>query len=336
MEKIIKIGVAGFGYWGPNWVRNLYKFDNLEICIIDIDEKRLKTAKKLFPSSKLFNNIDDALNYIDALIIALPTFLHYEIAKKALLNNKHVLVEKPFVINSNQAIELIEIAEKKKLILMVNHIFVYTGSVEKIKELIMNDEIGDLYYFDSIRINLGLFQSDVNVLWDLAVHDISILLYIYEKEPSSLVAVGSSHNPMGIEDIAYLTLYYDNNFIAHITSSWISPVKVRLTLIGGSKKMIVYNDVEPTEKIKIYNTGYSSKLINDEQRYKLLVDYRTGDILIPKIDTTEALEKVAKDFINSILFNSKPRVSAYDGLKVVKILEKANESMKNKGKEIKL
>ncbi len=332
---MLKIGVAGFGYWGPNWVRNLYKLEGCEVYINDVRKERLSKASKLYPSSKLFERYDDMLKEIDAVVLAVPTSLHYEFARKALLMGKHVLVEKPFVLNSEQAKELIELAERKKLVLMVNHVFVYTGAVEKIKEIVSSGEIGNLHYFDSTRINLGLFQNDVNVLWDLAVHDLSILLYIYENMPVGLSAVGLSHNPLNLENIAYLTLFYDEPFIAHISCSWISPVKVRFTIVGGSKKMIVYNDVEPTEKVKVYDSSYELRL-SDEEKYKLLVDYRRGDIYIPKIDSTEALEKVARDFVNAILGRGKPRVSAYDGLKVVHILELANKSMSMKGKEVKI
>ena len=269
---------------------------------------------------------------LDAIVIATPVFTHFEIAKKALEQGKHVLIEKPMTSTSDQASRLIELAEQKQRVLMVDHTFLYTGAVQKIKDIIDRGEIGAVNYFDSSRINLGLFQPDINVLWDLAPHDISILNFLYQENPYSVHATGTCHTGNGIENIAYLTINYQSGFIAHFNCSWSSPVKIRLMLIGGDKKMIVFNDLEPTEKIKVYDTGY--KHTTDEEKYSIRVDYRSGDIHIPKINMREALSSMAGDFINAISNNTTPISDFRSGLSVIKILEASNESIKNKGKEV--
>jgi predicted dehydrogenase len=334
---MIKIGLIGYGYWGPNLVRNFAQTPNCKIVkIADANIERLGVVKKLYPEIELTTNSQDLIrcNEIDAIIIATPVFTHYNIAKSALQNNKHVLIEKPMTSDVESSIELINIAKSKNLTLMIDHTFLYTDSVNKIKQIINEGELGDLKYFDSTRINLGLFQPDVNVLWDLAPHDISILLFLKNEFPISVNATGISHTGNDIENIAYLTINYQSNFIAHINCSWTSPTKVRSTLIGGSKKMIMYNDLEPSEKIRIYDTSYQFK--NSEDKNRILVDYRIGDISLPKISNTEALLGVANDFIESISNNKDPISNSEIGLSVVKILEAAQKSIKSKGKEIKL
>ena len=334
---MIRIGVIGYGYWGPNLVRNFAATKNCKIDLIcDFNITRLEVINKLYPEIEATNDINKILfnPNIDAIIIATPVFTHYNIAKSALQNNKHVLIEKPMTSDVESSIELINIAKSKNLTLMIDHTFLYTNSVNKIKQIINEGELGDLKYFDSTRINLGLFQPDVNVLWDLAPHDISILLYLKNEFPISVNATGISHTGNDIENIAYLTINYQSNFIAHINCSWTSPTKVRSTLIGGSKKMIMYNDLEPSEKIRIYDTSYQFK--NSEDKNRILVDYRIGDISLPKISNTEALLGVANDFIESISNNKVPISNSEIGLSVVKILEAAQKSIKSKGKEIKL
>ena len=269
---------------------------------------------------------------VDAVAIATPVFTHYQLAKEALENGKHVLLEKPMTSTSGEAEELIELAERKGLSLMVDHTFLYTGAVQKIKQLIEADTIGKIKYLDSTRINLGLFQPDVNVLWDLAPHDISILTHLVQEKPYSLNATGSSHTSNGIENIAFLTVNFASGFIAHFNCSWTSPVKIRLMLIGGDRKMIVFNDLEPTEKIKVYDSGYNIK--TDEEKRKLLVDYRTGDIFIPKTPSTEALGLMTEAFAQSILNGTRPVADFNSGLSVIKLLEASNESIKNKGREV--
>ena len=331
----MNIGIIGFGYWGTNLVRNFA--DLRGVClktVVDSRAERSDALTKLCPSAKFSTSSDDILNSpeIDAVVIATPVYTHYELAMKALQNNKHVLVEKPMVSSTAQARELIELSEKMNRVLMVDHTFLYTGAVQKMKSLIDDGDIGNIKYFDSTRINLGLFQPDINVLWDLAPHDISILNYLVKEKPYSVQATGISHTNNDIENIAYLNVNYNSGFIAHFSCSWTSPVKIRMMLIGGDKKMIVFNDVEPTEKIKVYDTRYEHKA--DEDKKKILVDYRTGDIYTPKIEIKEALSGVAFDFISSINNGHKP-VSDYDsGLEVIRILEASQESIKNKGREV--
>lgn len=333
----ITIGVIGYGYWGPNIVRNFFSLDNCKVkSVAEERAERLLVLARSFPSINGINNADAIINdsTIDAVVIATPVFTHFELAKKALVKGKHVLIEKPMTSTVAESEELISLAEQKGLTLMVDHTFLYTGAVQKMKELIDSGAVGIPRYFDSSRINLGLFQSDINVLWDLAAHDISILIYLIKEVPESVNATGISHTHNDVENIAYMTVNYNSDFIAHINSSWTSPVKVRQTLIGGDKKMILYNDIEPSEKVRVYDTGYNHT--TDEDKNKILVDYRIGDIYIPKLSSEEALTGVANDFIQSILQKKKPLSNAQLGLEVVKILEASQQSIKNKGREVKI
>ena len=332
---MLNVGIVGFGYWGKNLVRN---FNNLNTCnvkyVCEKDFKNAELCKKLYDKINVVDNYTTLLEdeSIDAIVIATPVDSHFTLCKQALNHNKHVLVEKPLTSSYKEAIELVSLAEKKNKLLMVDHTFLYTGAVMQIKELVDENIIGDIQYLDSTRINLGLFQHDVNVLWDLAPHDISICNYVLNKKLMSVQAVGISHTKNNIENIAYLTLKYENNIIAHFNCSWVSPVKIRQMLIGGTKKMVVYNDMEPTEKIKIYDSGYSFK--SKEDINEMLVDYRTGDIHVPKIKITEALTLMASDFIDSIVNKTVPISSAKLALEVVETLQLAEESIKNNGKEI--
>ncbi|MEO8209627.1 MAG: Gfo/Idh/MocA family oxidoreductase [bacterium] len=331
----MNIGIIGFGYWGTNLVRNFANLKDTNLkTVVDTRQEREGSLSKLCATAKFSTSANDIIDDhdIDAVIIATPVFTHYDLALKALQNDKHVLIEKPMVSSTEQAKTLIELANKKNKILMVDHTFLYTGAVQKMKSLIDSGVIGNIKYFDSTRINLGLFQPDVNVLWDLAPHDISILNYLVKEKPYSVQATGVSHTNNGIENIAYITVNYESGFIAHFSCSWTSPVKIRMMLIGGDKKMIVFNDIEPTEKIKIYDTGYDHK--TDEDKKRVLVDYRTGDIFTPKIDLKEALAGMAKDFISAITSGSIPVSDCYSGLEVIKILEASQVSIKNKGSEI--
>lgn len=333
----IKTGIIGYGYWGTNLVRNFFSTENCTlVAVADGRPERLAQLARSFPSVKGVTSGDDILNDpgIDAVVIATPVHTHYALARKALLNGKHVLIEKPMTASVKESEDLMTLAEQKGLTLMVDHTFLYTGAVQKMKELINTETIGKPQYFDSSRINLGLFQSDVNVLWDLAPHDISILTYLITELPYSVNATGISHTRNQVENIAYMTVNYNFDFIAHFNCSWLSPVKVRQTLIGGDKKMIVYNDLEPSEKIRVYDTGYTHK--TDEDKKMIMVDYRTGDIYIPKISTREALAGMAGDFIESIRHSRKPVAHAGLGLQVVKILEASQQSIKNGGKEVKI
>lgn len=331
----VNLGLIGYGYWGPNLVRNFHAVNNCNVkMVVDARQERLDLVTRNYPSVQCSTNADDILNNpdIDAVVIATPVFAHYTLAKRALENGKHVLVEKPMTASVAEAEELIALAESKGLLLMVDHTFLYTGAVRKIKDLITDGTIGRVQYIDSTRINLGLFQPDINVLWDLAPHDISILNFLVDERPISVNATGVTHTNNNIENIAYLTLNYADGFIAHFNCSWTSPVKIRMMMIGGDKKMVVYNDIEPTEKVKIYDTGYAHK--TDEDKKKILVDYRAGDVYVPKLNTVEALADMAKDFVTCIIEKKEPVSNNRIGLDVVKILEASNESIKNKGKEV--
>ncbi len=333
----MNLAIIGYGYWGPNLVRN---FANVNGCnlklVIDSREERLALVKKAYASVEVSTNVDDAFTRsdIDAVVIATPVFTHFVFAEKALKAGKHVLIEKPMTSSVEESEKLIALATSLNKILMVDHTFLYTGAVKKMKSMIDSGDIGKIKYFDSTRINLGLFQPDVNVLWDLAPHDISILDFLVNEKPVSINATGVSHTNNGIENIAYLTVNYQSDFIAHFNCSWTSPVKIRILLLGGDKKMIVFNDLEPSEKIRVYDTGYSHT--TDEEKKRVLVDYRAGDVFIPKVESMEALHGMASDFVNAVLNNSQPKSSMYSGLNVIKILEAAQKSIKQNGKEIKL
>jgi Predicted dehydrogenases and related proteins len=331
----IRIGLIGYGYWGTNLLRNFMRQKECTVTYVaDPRAGRLQIVNEMFPNIKTTQSADTLIesNEVDAVIIATPVFTHFQLAKKAIENGKHILIEKPITGSVKEAEFLMNEAFKKGLVLMVDHTYLYTSAVHKMKELIQDDVVGNLQYFDSSRINLGLFQPDINVLWDLAPHDISILNYLVDEKPMSVNATGISHTSNDIENIAYMTVNYQSDFIAHFNCSWTSPVKVRQTLIGGDKKMIVYNDLEVTEKVKIYDTGFNHQ--TDEEKEGILVDYRTGDIFIPKLSEQEALFSVAKDFVDSIVSNKSPLSSAQVGLEVVQILEAAQESIKNNGKEV--
>ena len=332
-----RIGIIGYGYWGINLLRNFMSTPHGIVTVVcDTREERRKAAQKAYPSVQTISDVDELMSRddVDAIVIATPVFLHYPLAKKALEAGKHVLVEKPLTASVAEAQELVHLAQAKQRILAVDHTFLFTGSVQKIKKMVEAGELGKIQYFDSTRINLGLFQPDVNVIWDLAPHDISILNYIVDEKPVSVTCVGQSHTQNRLENIAYLNVTYASDFIAHFSCSWVSPVKIRRILIGGDQKMCLYDDVEPTEKIKVYDTGFHVK--SEQEKHNLLIDYRVGDIYIPKIPQKEALSEMAADFIRAIQTNTKPLVDGQAGLEVVKILEAAQVSINQGGKEITL
>lgn len=333
----VNCAIIGYGYWGPNLVRNFSSTPNCKVhTVADLSQERLNAAAKAYPQLHTTTDIAAVIAdpAIDCVVIATPVFTHFDLAKKALLAGKHVLLEKPMTDTVAHASELIELALQKGKTLMVDHTFLYTPAVRKIKALIDSGEIGKFKYFDSTRINLGLIQQDVNVLWDLAPHDISILDYLEPATPFSVNATGVSHIHNGIENIAYLSVNYQHDFMAHFNCSWSSPVKIRMMLVGGDDKMVVFNDMEPTEKIKVYETAHSVRTPEEKQR--ILVDYRVGDVYIPKLQGGEALAGMAADFIQSILTGNEPVASYRSGLNTVKILEAAQASIKQQGKEIKL
>jgi predicted dehydrogenase len=333
----MKVAVIGAGYWGPNLIRNFLSQDEVEnVIACDRDENRLAKMQKTFHGIEISTDYEEVIKRGDVEIVAIatPVSLHYEIAKKSLLAGKHCWIEKPMTVNSAEAEELIALADEHNLKIFVDHTFIYTGAVRKMKEIITSGRLGELYYFDSVRVNLGLFQHDVNVIWDLAPHDLSIMDYLLESKPLAVSATGSCHVGNGLEDIAYLTVQFENNLIAHFHVNWLAPVKIRKTLIGGTKSMIVYDDTEASEKLKIYDKGI--EVTTREGVYDTLVQYRTGDMLSPKIEQTEALSLAAGHFIDCIKNDKKPLTDGTSGLNVVRILEASEVSIKNQGKLITL
>ncbi len=331
---MINVGIIGYGYWGPNIVRNFGATDSVKVlAVCDRSQEALNRARRSYPHLAVTNNCEDILNSgeIDAVAVITPVSTHYDLAKKALQNGKHVFVEKPFTLNADQAEELIELAEKKNLKIMVDHTFIFTGAVRKMKQLLDEKVLGDLYYYDSVRVNLGLFQSDVNVIWDLAPHDFAVMDYLIPEKPVGVAACGKAH-VNGLEDTAYITVHFTNNMIAHFNVNWLSPVKLRTTLIGGEKKMLVWNDLEADEKIKIYDKGV--EVSSRESTYKLMVSYRSGDMHAPRVEQIEALKMETEYFVSCIQNNERPVNDAVSGLRVVKLLEACNASLKSNGREI--
>ena len=333
---MINIGVIGYGYWGPNIVRNFSSLEGARVeAICDQNPDSLNRARKLYPQLSTTKDCCDILNAtnIDAVAIITPVSTHYELAQRALLDGKHVFVEKPFTATVTQAEELIELAARKNLTIMVDHTFIFTGAVRKIKRLIEEKTLGDLYYYDSVRVNLGLFQRDVNVIWDLAPHDFSVMDFLVEEKPSAVAACGKAH-VNGLEDTAYITVHFNNNMIAHFNVNWLSPVKIRTTLIGGEKRMLVWNDLEVDEKIRIYDKGV--EVTNREGAYNLRVSYRSGDMYAPRVDHIEALRHEAEYFVSCVASGERPENDGQAGLRVVKLLDACSQSMKRKGQQVNL
>ena len=333
---MISIGVIGYGYWGPNIVRN---FQSLDLGCVkqvsDLDPKVLAKAKKAYPSINVTTDCHEILRSpdLDAVAVITPVGTHYPLVKEALENGKHVFVEKPFTDSVPHAEEIVELAEKKNLKIMVDHTFLFTGAVKKTKELIDQDVLGTIYYYDSMRVNLGLFQTDVNVIWDLAPHDLSIMQYLIKSKPRAVVATGECH-VNGMEDVAYITVYFENNVIAHFNVNWLSPVKVRTTLIGGEKKMLVWNDLEPDEKIRVYDKGVNRTNGNGNGNnavHEMLVSYRMGDVWSPRIAQIEALKAETEYFVDCVEKDEKPFNDGVAGLEIVKMLAAANKSLSKKG-----
>ncbi len=332
----MKIGVVGLGYWGPNLVRNFLGTPGVDgVVCCDMLARRLENIKRLFPSVEVTSSYDDMLQRQDVAAVAIvtPVSTHYPLGLKALKAGKHVLVEKPMTARAAEAQELIQLAYDRGLTLMVDHTFVYTGAVRKMKELINKGDIGDVLYFDSVRVNLGLFQHDASVIWDLAPHDISIMDFLVDQKPVSVSAVGVRHFN-GFEDIAYLAVHFSGKLIAHFHVNWISPVKVRKILLGGTKLMVVYDDMEPSEKVRVYDRGVDVK--EEESVYKTLVQYRTGDMFAPHIDGTEALTRMTAEFVDSMRNGKRPTADGESGLNVVRILEAAELSMRSGGRRVDL
>jgi predicted dehydrogenase len=335
---MLRIGVIGYGYWGPNLVRNFHETPGAQVtCVADMNPQRLDLLRSRYPGVKTMKDEQElfASPDVDAVAIATPVSTHADLTIAALRAGKHVLVEKPMAETSAKCRIMIEEAKRAGRTLMVDHTFPFTGAVRKIKELIQAGELGEIYYYDSARVNLGLFQHDVSVIWDLAVHDLSIIDYILTDKPVAVSCTGISHVKGQTENIAYLTLFYAGNTIAHIHVNWLAPVKLRQTLIGGSKKMIVYDDLEPTEKIKVYDKGVSVET-NPDSILEMKVGYRTGDMWAPKLDGSEALRLLARHFLECIAEGKTPITSAESGCRVVRIMEAATESMAKHGEMVRL
>jgi predicted dehydrogenase len=338
---MIGVAVVGYGYWGPNLVRNFWSTPGVRlVSVCDLRKERLTGVVERFPAVEITDDYTSVLNdpRVDAVAIATPVFSHFDLALKALQAGKHVFVEKPMTATVAQAQKLVDEADARGLVLAVDHTFIHTGAVRKMRELI-DDGLGDVYYYDSVRVNLGLFQHDVNVIWDLAVHDLSIMDFILPARPVAVSATGVSHVKGEPENIAYLNVHFENNIIGHIHVNWLAPVKVRRTLVGGSQKMIVYDDLEPSEKIKVYDKGITlngDPQKNGEKVHQMLVGYRTGDMWAPQLDMREALALELKEFVGCIEKKKSPMADGHAGLRVVRILEAATQSMAERGRVIEL
>ena len=336
MTTMVRVGVIGCGYWGPNLIRNFVKVEGCQVvAAADVDPIPLTPLRRLYPATR-FTTESEALlasDQVDAVAIATPISTHYTLAREALRRGKHVLVEKPLTATVPQAEELIDLADRQRRILMVDHTFIYTGAVQKIKELIRRGELGEIYYYDAVRVNLGLFQNDVNVLWDLAPHDFSIMTFLLDRQPLRVSAVGAAPVKAGgwkMESIVYVTVEFADETLAHFHLNWLSPVKIRRTLIGGSLKIVVYDHLDPDNQVKIFDRGVEV-LPDRTSRYRTLVQYRTGDMVAPKIDQSEALEQVCRHFVDCVLTGQRPITDGTAGLRVVQLLEAAQHSLDQRG-----
>ena len=341
---MIGVGIIGYGYWGPNLVRNFMEVPDCRVvAVADMRAERLARMSSRYPTVQAYGDFTDLIASadVDLVVIATPVSTHFPLALAALRAGKHVLVEKPMTSSSQEALVLIEEAAKRNLLLAVDHTFVYTAAVRRIREMVEKRELGDIYYYDSVRVNLGLFQHDVNVIWDLAVHDLSIMNFVLGENPTAVAATGMGHVAGEPENIAYLTMMFERNLIGHVHVNWLAPVKVRRTLIGGSQKMVVYDDIEPSEKIKVYDKGITvtdngistGKTTAD---YRLMVGYRSGDMYAPNLDLTEALNVEARHLITCIQRGETPVSDGLAGLRVVRILEAASQSIRERGRVIEL
>jgi len=335
---MIRVGVIGFGYWGPNLVRNFADLSSTRVtAVCDRRPERLALVERRYAGIHATTDAVALINdpAVDAVVIATPVEHHFDLAMMAIREGKHVLVEKPIASSSDQASRMIDEAARRRVVLMVDHTFVYTSAVRTIRDLVDKGELGEVYYYDSVRINLGLFQHDVNVLWDLAVHDLSIMDYVLRRHPTAVSATGLAHVPGKPENIAYMTMFFDGSLIAHVHVNWLAPVKVRRTLLGGSRRMVVFDDLETSEKVKVYDKGISVNP-SPENVYQMLVGYRTGDMWAPKVDVSEALSVEAAHFADCITSGGRPLTDGEAGLRVVRLLEAASESMAERGRLVSL
>lgn len=339
----MRVGVVGYGYWGPNLVRNIMASPAMTLAAVcDVSVKQLEKFKSLYPDVSIFKDFTQFLaeGDLDAIVIATPVNSHFRLAKQSLLSGKHVFIEKPITNSTAEAEELIAISEKSDLKLMVDHTFIYTGAIRKIKALVDSEALGNLYYYDSTRINLGIIQPDVDVFWDLAVHDLAILNYLVEEDPITVSAQGGSFVSGRSSEIGALTLRYASGFYAHVNVSWLSPVKLRRTLLSGSEKMIVYDDLEPSEKVKIYDKGAffepNGEVSREDQLAKTRVAYRSGDMFAPRLEVDEALKVELEHFAHCVLTGERPLTDGCQGSRVVRILEAASMSLGSDGSPVSL
>ena len=337
---MIGVGVVGYGYWGPNVVRNLYDHEHVRlVSVCDTRQDRLAPIHRRYPSVRTTTCYEDLLSdpSIDAIAICTPVHGHFPLAMRALRSGRHVLVEKPLASSLEEAARLVEEARRRDLRLMVDHTFVFTPAVRRIRQLLVGGALGQrIYYYDSVRVNLGPWQHDVNVLWDLAVHDLAILDYVLPGTPLAVSATGVSHLPGQPENQAYLTCFFPDELIAHIHVNWLAPVKLRQTLIGGDQKMIVYNDLEPSEKLKVYDKGVKLTSQGNGGPEAGLIDYRSGDVWIPKLSLVEALHTEVDEFVAALSRGSDFPADGEAGLRVVQVLEAASHSMRNRGLPVEL
>jgi predicted dehydrogenase len=335
---MINVGVIGYGYWGPNLVRNFAELPTARVTMVaDRRDDRLAQAARRYPGIRTTSDpaalIQDP--EVDAVVIATPVEFHFDLTMRALRAGKHVLVEKPIASSSAEAAQMIDEAGRRRLVLMVDHTFVYTGAVQKMRELTHAGELGDIYYYDSVRINLGLFQHDVNVLWDLAVHDLSIMDYVLPRQPTAVSATGFAHVSGSPENIAYMTMFFEGSLIAHVHVNWLAPVKIRRTLLGGSRRMVVFDDLEASEKVKVYDRGISVDP-SPENVYQMLVGYRTGDMWAPQLKQMEALSAEAAHFVDCVSGSQRPITDGEAGLRIVQLLEAASASMAAQGRLVQI
>jgi predicted dehydrogenase len=335
---MIKIGLIGYGYWGPNLARNFGSNPDFElVAICDYSADRLARARRIHPSAQLCNHLDDFFKCdLDAVAIATPVAAHYDLTRRALESGRHVWLEKPMTETVRQAEELISMAQQRRKVLLVDHTFVFTGAVRKIKELVDKGHLGRLIYYDSIRVNLGLFQQDVNVLWDLAPHDISIMDFLMPFKKLAVSATGCHYYGNGVVPKSLLTIYMEGDAVGHINVSWVSPVKIRQTLIGGTSRMVLYDDTEPSEKVKVYDKGVDLNIADKDEVYHLKVQYRVGDMYAPKLEDHEALALETRHFADCILNGNHPLTDGLAGLEVVKVLNASGQSLKNRGAPVEL
>ena len=338
---MLNVGLVGYGYWGPNLARNLAESDEVRLTTIaDGRAERRQAAEKRHPGVKTCAEAATliASSDVDAVVIATPLSTHQSLATEAIGHGKHVLVEKPLAPSRRDAEALAELADKRGVCLMVDHTFVYTGAVRKIRSLIDTGDLGQLLYLDSVRVNLGLFQQDSNVIWDLAVHDLSVMDHLIDARPVSVSADGAAVAGYDHENIAYITVHFDNGFLAHFHVNWLAPVKIRHMLIGGSQRMLVFNDMEPSEKVLVYDKGVdlNVKAHDDQARRQILVSYRTGDMYAPKLDRTEALAGVVHEFADAIAGKRMPLTGGDSGIRVVSLLEAAEQSLRSEGRRVRL